>query len=126
MGLGILPIDGVEDSVIPAVLRHDMLLWGRTASCLAKARNIVSSDGNAGNCKGGFRGRDKRDKLGRVRPVVSYVVAGVVTAKPEYEDPDGKVDRAFAYNNLSEYHMDSGDELGLGTMKQGAKELAGT
>jgi hypothetical protein len=71
-GLGV-PVDGVEDPVVPSIFRHDTLLEGWTAGGLSKAACDVAGDGGASNGNGGFRRRDKWDKLGRFRPVVEVV-----------------------------------------------------
>ena len=55
-GLGI-PVDRVEDPVVPSVLLHDAFLQGWTASSLSKASSKVPSASDSINCNGSFRGR---------------------------------------------------------------------
>ena len=50
-GLGV-PINGAEDPVIPAILRHDVLLKFGTARCLSKTPGEVAGDGKASDSDG--------------------------------------------------------------------------
>ena len=55
-GLGV-PVDRVEDPVVPSVLLHDAFLQGWTASGSLKASSEVPSDSDSIDCDGSFRRR---------------------------------------------------------------------
>jgi hypothetical protein len=72
-----VPVNGVEDPVVPSVLGLDVLLEVWTAGSQVEASGNVAGDGDAICGKAGFGSWDKRDDLGGFGPLHSKVICGM-------------------------------------------------
>jgi hypothetical protein len=68
-----VPVNGIEDPVVPALGGHNVIRQGRAAGSLSQPAGHIASDENASDGDGGLRRWDKRDDLGADRPVVKVV-----------------------------------------------------